>query len=354
MSRTSSNDFFPVILCGGSGTRLWPMSRRLLPKQFLPLVSERSMLQDTAARVRGIDGSLAPILVSNDEHRFLVAEQFRALGIKPALQILEPVGRNTAPAVAVAAFAAREQKPEALLLVLPSDHRIADQRAFHVAVNKALPLAAAGDLVTFGISPSEPATGFGYIEQGAPIDGCSGAFRVTRFVEKPDAEKARAFLADGGYLWNSGMFVFSAARYLEELERFRPDVLAAASAAWRKGTRDLEFLRLDGEAFGECPSVSVDYAVMERTGSAAVVAADMGWSDAGSWSALWEVGEKDAAGNLARGDVHLQDALGSYVRAESRFVSSCGLRIFTGRGEIRARRRYPTHTAPAGTVTRRT
>ena len=318
--------FIPVILCGGAGTRLWPMSRRLLPKQFLPLAGERTMLQDTALRLEGVHGALAPILVSSGEHRFLVAEQFREIGGEGALQILEPVGRNTAPAVAVAALAAREQAPDALLLVLPSDHLIADLPAFHGAVRTALSLASEGSLVTFGITPIEPATGFGYIEQGPPLAGRAGAFRVARFVEKPDPESARAMLAGGGYLWNSGMFVFPAARYLEELGRHRPDVLAAATASWSRGTRDLDFMRLEAEAFGACPSVSVDYAVMERTGNAAVVAADMGWNDVGSWTALWDVSAKDASGNVARGDVHLQDASGCYVRSESRLVSAIGTR----------------------------
>ena len=300
------------------------MSRRLLPKQFLPLVSERSLLQDTVLRVHGIHGANAPILVSNSEHRFLVAEQLREIGVKPDVQILEPVGRNTAPAVAVAALHVQSRQPEASLFVLPSDQLIQDVPAFHAALAAALPLAAGGSLVTFGITPSGPVTGYGYIERGEPISGSKSSFRVSRFVEKPDLETARRYVSSGRFLWNSGMFVLQAKRYLEELRRLRPDILAAAKAAWEAGERDLDFLRLDSKAFEACPSDSIDYAVMERTSASVMVQADIGWSDVGSWAALWETGTKDASKNVAHGDVDLRDAKGCYVRAESRLVSVLG------------------------------
>jgi mannose-1-phosphate guanylyltransferase/mannose-6-phosphate isomerase len=316
--------FYPVILSGGSGSRLWPMSRRLLPKQFLPLVSERSLLQDTVMRLQGVQSAHAPIVVSNSEHRFLVAEQLREIEVKPDVQVLEPVGRNTAPAVAVAALHAQSRQPDACLFVLPSDQLIQDVPTFHAAIATALPLAVGGSLVTFGITPRGPVTGYGYIERGEPILGSNGSFRVSRFVEKPDQETARRYVSSGRFFWNSGMFVFQARRYLEELQRFRPDVATAAKAAWEAGTRDLDFLRLDSAAFKACPADSVDYAVMERTSAAVMVQADIGWSDVGSWAALWETGKKDEKGNVAHGDVDLLDAKGCYVRAESRLVSVLG------------------------------
>ncbi|MGB5080841.1 MAG: mannose-1-phosphate guanylyltransferase/mannose-6-phosphate isomerase [Burkholderiales bacterium] len=318
--------FYPVVLCGGSGSRLWPMSRRLLPKQFLPLVSERTLFQDTLLRLQGIDKLRAPIVVSNDEHRFLVAEQMREIGVKPEVQILEPVGRNTAPAVAVVALHLQGRNPDACLLVLPSDHLIRNVAAFHSAVAAALPLAAEGSLVTFGIAPQGPVTGYGYIERGAPLAGGKEGFGVKRFVEKPDLETARAYVSSGGYFWNSGMFAFRAGRFIEELGRFRPDIVAAARAALDAGKRDLDFLRLDAAAFSACPSDSIDYAVMERTTASAMVRADIGWSDVGSWTALWDVGEKDAEGNVVHGDVDLRDAKACYVRAEHRMVAGLGVR----------------------------
>ncbi|HTQ74987.1 MAG TPA: mannose-1-phosphate guanylyltransferase/mannose-6-phosphate isomerase [Burkholderiales bacterium] len=316
--------FYPLVLSGGSGSRLWPMSRRLLPKQFLPLTSEHSLLQDTLARLRGVEGACAPIIVSNSEHRFLVAEQLREIGVRPDVQILEPVGRNTAPAVAVAALHVQSRNPDGCLLVLPSDQLIQDVPAFHAAIATALPLAAGGSLVTFGIAPRGPVTGYGYIERGEPISGSGGSHRVARFVEKPDLDTARRYVASGRFFWNSGMFVFLAKRYLEELDRFRPDIASAARAAWQAGKSDLDFLRLDAAAFEACPSDSVDYAVMERTSASVMVQADMGWSDVGSWASLWETAKKDESGNAVHGDVDLRDARGCYVRAESRLVSVLG------------------------------
>jgi mannose-1-phosphate guanylyltransferase/mannose-6-phosphate isomerase len=316
----------PVILCGGSGSRLWPMSRRSLPKQFLPLVTERSLLQDTALRLRGVRGASAPVVVANDEHRFLAADQLSAIGVKPRALILEPVGRNTAPAIAAAAMLIAREDPEAALLVLPSDHRIGSVRAFQRAVGRAAALAGRGALVTFGIEPEGPATGYGYIQAGEPIDGVKDAFRIRRFVEKPSARRARALLARGGYLWNSGMFAFGAHRYLEELGRRRPKILAAVERSLAGAARDLDFLRLEKRSFAACPSESVDYAVMEGTGAGAVIRASLGWSDVGSWSALWEIGRKDGAGNVARGDAALHGAQGCYVRADARHVSVLGAR----------------------------
>jgi mannose-1-phosphate guanylyltransferase/mannose-6-phosphate isomerase len=302
------------------------MSRRLLPKQFLPLVSERTLLQDTLLRLRGVDGAFAPIVVSNDEHRFLVAEQMREIGVKSEVQILEPVGRNTAPAVAVVAFYLQSRHPDAYMLVLPSDHLIRKVPAFHAAIATALALAAGGSLVTFGITPRGPVTGYGYIERGDPIPGSDRSFRVRRFVEKPDLETARTYVASDRFFWNSGMFAFQPKRFLEELQRFRPEILAATKAAWEAGKRDLDFLRLDSDAFTACPSDSIDYAVMERTSVSAMVQADFGWSDVGSWTALWEAGEKDAADNVLRGDVDVREASGCYIRAEHRMVAALGVR----------------------------
>ena len=319
-----TTSFYPLVLSGGSGSRLWPMSRRLLPKQFLPLTSDRSLLQETVTRLHGVQGARPPIVVSNGEHRFLVAEQLRETGVKPDVQILEPVGRNTAPAVAVAAMHVQSRDPDACLFVLPSDQLIQDVPAFHAAIATALPLAAGGSLVTFGIPPRGPVTGYGYLERGEPILGSKGSHHVARFVEKPDLETARRYVASGRFFWNSGMFVFLAKRYLEELQRFRPDIAAAAKAAWQASKSDLDFMRLDSAAFEACPSDSVDYAVMERTSASVMVQADMGWSDVGSWEALWETGNKDGSGNVTHGDVDLRDVKGCYVRAESRLVSVLG------------------------------
>ena len=302
------------------------MSRRLLPKQFLPLVTERTLLQDTVLRLRALRECEKPIVISNNEHRFLVAEQLNELGVRPAVQILEPLGRNTAPAVAVAALHIRKDDPDGLLLVLPSDHAIADTAAFRDAVLAAQRAAEKGLLVTFGIRPTHPATGYGYIEQGEPLAGDARTFRIRRFVEKPDAQKASEYLASGRFLWNSGMFVFSVRRFLEELGRLRPDILAAAEKALAGAVRDLDFLRLDAKAFEACPADSIDYAVMEKTSAGAVVSADIGWSDVGSWSALWEIGKKDGLGNVTRGDAQLHDASGCYLWAGSRLVYLLGVK----------------------------
>jgi mannose-1-phosphate guanylyltransferase/mannose-6-phosphate isomerase len=314
---------YPVILCGGAGTRLWPLSRTLLPKQFLALVSDHTLLQDTVLRLRGLEGADAPLIVSHNEHRFLVAEQMREIGVTPLVHLLEPDGRNTAPAVALAALALSEREPGAVMLVLPADHEIGNIERFHAAVRIAAELAQAGKLATFGIKPDAPATGYGYIRRGKKLG--ERAYEVGQFVEKPDRQRAAAYLASGDYYWNSGMFVFGAGRYLQELERHRPDISSACRAAFEGRTRDFEFMRPAEKAFLGCPPDSVDYAVMEKTREACVVEADFPWSDIGSWAALWAAGNQDAAGNVTRGDVYLDDSSGSYVRAESRLVAAVGV-----------------------------
>lgn len=317
---------YPVILSGGSGTRLWPLSRASMPKQFLPLVSEQTMFQETLARLQGLPNVAAPLVVCNNEHRFLAAEQLRAINIKPQALILEPLGRNTAPAVAAAAFSAQADNCEAVLLVLPADHLIQNVTAFHEAIQSALVLAQQNQLVTFGISPNEPATGFGYIERGASLPALTQAYSVARFVEKPDLEKAKAFLASGNFFWNSGMFVFKASTYLAELKCGRPDIYAASERAWQKSHQDLDFYRLDEAEFEKCPSESIDYAVMEKTNHAAMVTVDIGWSDIGSWSSLAETSTQDARGNAFRGDVYAAETDNCYIRAESRFVAAIGVK----------------------------
>ncbi|TFW36012.1 mannose-1-phosphate guanylyltransferase/mannose-6-phosphate isomerase [Massilia horti] len=316
---------YPVILSGGAGTRLWPLSRAVMPKQLLPLVSDKTMLQETALRVSGWPGLMAPLVVCGNEHRFLVAEQLREAGVTPLGILLEPVGRNTAPAVAAAAHYLKALDPEAVMLVLPADHVILDNEAFKAAVERAADLVSRGALATFGIVPQSPETGYGYIRRGALADGASDCYQVERFVEKPDRSTAEAFVADGGYYWNSGMFLFMAAGYLSELAKFNPEIASAAEAAMRTGYRDLDFCRLDEAAFAACPSDSIDYAVMERTRDAVVVPADIGWSDVGSWSALWEVQRRDESGNTQRGDVYLDGVSNSLVRAESRIVAVVGV-----------------------------
>ncbi len=317
-------DVQPVLLSGGSGTRLWPLSREAYPKQFLPLVGEDTMLQATWRRVAALS-SLAPIVVANEDHRFLVAEQLRVIGAPTPRIVLEPVGRNTAPAIAAAALIARLEGGDPLLLVLPSDHVVRDDAAFRDAVRAAAPAAEAGALVTFGIVPQAPETGFGYIQ----ADAGDGVRKVLRFVEKPDAATAQGYLDEGGYYWNSGMFLFRASRFLEELGKYRPDIFAAARAACEHLDSDsllldTNFLRLDRDAFAASPSESIDYAVMENTDAAMVLPVDIGWNDVGSWSALWEVSEQDADGNAHHGDVIAIDSRNSYAYAQ-RLVALVGV-----------------------------
>ncbi|HLF97424.1 MAG TPA: mannose-1-phosphate guanylyltransferase/mannose-6-phosphate isomerase [Methylococcaceae bacterium] len=315
---------YPVILSGGSGTRLWPLSREAYPKQLLPLASDRSLLQETVLRLTGLPAVADPLLVCNHGHRFLVAEQLRELDVSPLAIFLEPVGRNTAPAIAAAAYELLRRDEDAVMLVLPADHLILDVDAFQQAVARAGHAVADGNLVTFGIVPDRPETGYGYICQGQPLAG-EGVYRVERFVEKPDERTASAYLAEGGYYWNSGMFLFQAKTYLTELEAFRPAIAQASREAMQAARADLDFVRLDETAFKSCPSESIDYAVMEHTSKAAVVPVDIGWSDIGSWSALWDTGGKDADGNVLRGDVFAAGVSNSFVRAESRIVAVLGI-----------------------------
>jgi len=315
----------PVVLSGGSGTRLWPMSRAAMPKQLLPLVSERSMLQETLVRLEGWQEIESPIIVCGNDHRFLVAEQLREINVEPECIILEPVGRNTAPAIAVAAQRLREAVGDSLMLVLAADHVILDLDAFHSAVIIAAEAAQVGKLVTFGIQPSGPNTGYGYIEAGAPLHGQEGCREVVRFVEKPNKETAEGYLSEGGYYWNSGMFLFNPEIYLAELNRLRPEIASCVSQALGGSYRDLDFCRLEEQSFRACPSDSIDYAVMERTNLAAVVPTDMGWSDVGSWTALWEVQSQDGSGNALRGDVYVDAVKNSLIRAESRIVAAVGV-----------------------------
>lgn len=315
---------YPVILSGGVGSRLWPISRSLYPKQLLPLVSEFPMMLETALRVRDGAQFAAPIIVSNDEHRFIIAQQMREAGIAPLAHILEPQGRNTAPAAAAAAAFVQGQDPQGILLILPADHHIANTNAFLDAITKGAKLAEDGHLVTFGVLPSGPETGYGYIKRGKAIED-AGAFAVERFVEKPDLAMAKSYLAEGGYDWNAGIFMFRADTILDEMRTHCPEIAARASEAVVKGARDLDFLRLDAEAFGASPSNSIDYAVMEHAANVAVVPADMGWSDIGSWSALWEIGAKDESGNVISGDVLTADTKNSYIRAENGLVATVGV-----------------------------
>lgn len=309
-------------MAGGSGTRLWPMSRSLFPKQFLSLTDERSMLQSTCDRLSGLDIS-PPMIVCGEDHRFTVAEQLRT---DPSCQgsqiILEPSGKNTAPAVALAALTAVSNGQDPILLVLAADHVIEDAAAFRASVLQASKLAEAGALATFGIVPTSPETGYGYIRQGEAIEG---AFRVAEFVEKPELTLAEKYVNDGSYLWNSGMFMFKASRYLDELKQFRPDILEACELAVNNAKRDADFLRPDENAFNRCPSESIDYAVMESTSSALVVPVQCGWSDVGSWSALWDISEKSVDGNAVFGDVITEDTSNCYLRSDSKLIAAIGL-----------------------------
>jgi mannose-1-phosphate guanylyltransferase/mannose-6-phosphate isomerase len=318
----------PVILSGGAGTRLWPLSREHYPKQFLPLVSERTMIQDTALRSVGLPDVGAPIVVCNEAHRFLVAEQLRQIGIEPRSILLEPAGRNTAPAVAIAALAAIASaracgdSGDPLLLVLPADHVLEDLAAFKRAVDTAIPAAREGRFVTFGVVPTHPETGYGYIRRGAG----DGAVRpVAEFVEKPDEARAKTFVESGNYFWNSGMFLLPAQGYLDELGELDPQMIAACRKAFEAAQHDLDFIRLDRAAFEACRSDSIDYALMEKTDRAAVVSLSAGWSDVGSWASLQDVLPSDAAGNVTRGDVMAEDVRNCLLYSTERLVAAVGL-----------------------------
>jgi mannose-1-phosphate guanylyltransferase/mannose-1-phosphate guanylyltransferase/mannose-6-phosphate isomerase len=311
----------PVVLSGGSGTRLWPLSRTLYPKQLLPLAERESMLVATARRASAPDLFAAPLVVCGDEHRFIVAEQLRQAGITPSRIVLEPKGRNTAPAAAVAALLASADNPDATLLILPSDHVVSDTAAFLKAVRSGLAAIACGRLVTFGITPTRPETGYGYIRAGAALAEAPGCLALDRFVEKPDRATAEQWLKQGGYVWNSGMFLFSARQFVAELEQAAPQMLAACRSAVAAARSDLDFLRLP-PSFAECPAAPIDTAVMERTKAGAVAPAEMGWSDVGSWQALWEIGSPDADGNVVVGDAVLHQARNCYVRSDARQITA--------------------------------
>ncbi len=322
----------PVILSGGAGTRLWPLSRASYPKQFLSLIGEQhSLLQHTLLRASNLQGAQAPLLVCNTEHRFLVGEQCHAINQKPAAIYVEPTARNTAPAIALAAFHLTEHlehsNPGAVMLVLPADHVIRDEAAFAQAVARAAQVAEQGWLVTFGITPTSAETGYGYIRAGkcTSRELPDGVQTVAHFAEKPDAETAKRYLAEGGYFWNSGMFLFTARRFLEELASHRPDIYAAVHEAWQGRKNDLDFIRPDGETFSSCPADSIDYAVMQSTTRAAVIPVGLGWSDVGSWDSLLQIADKNADGNAIHGDVLVSDTKNSYLRSESRFVAVIGL-----------------------------
>lgn len=312
----------PVIMAGGSGSRLWPLSRELHPKQFLALEGDNAMLQVTIQRLAGISNS-TPLVICNESHRFLVAEQLRQLDMLERNILLEPIGRNTAPAVALAALYALSQGEDPLLLVLAADHVIRDVKAFHASLQQAIPHADAGALVTFGVVPRSPETGYGYIRRGS--DAGEGAFSVAQFVEKPDLPTAQHYVASGEYYWNSGLFLFRASRYLQELQQHRPDILQACEAAIAKASTDMDFIRVDDDAFRACPDDSIDYAVMENTTAAVVVPMDAGWSDVGAFSSLWEVLTKDENGNVLQGDVLVHDSRNNLVMAENMLVATVGL-----------------------------
>ncbi|AGK56467.1 mannose-1-phosphate guanylyltransferase/mannose-6-phosphate isomerase [Hyphomicrobium denitrificans 1NES1] len=325
----SMNDIYPVILSGGSGTRLWPLSRSMYPKQFIRFFSSQngSFLSAALTRLRQASGFKAPILLCNNDHRFLIREEVERLGIDPLAIVLEPVARNTAPAIAVAALVALEASPKAILAVMPSDHVVKDDTLFADAVKRAADVAATGRLVLFGIKPTEPHTGYGYIKQGRPLAGFDGrAFTVESFAEKPDRATAEAYLAAGDRSWNSGIFVLNARTFLDEIERLHPEILHAARAALAGAKEDLGFLRLDKNGFAAAPNISVDYAVMEKTEAAAVLPLDVGWNDVGSWSSLWDIAPRDDVGNFVKGEAVLEDTSDCFIHSEKAIVSTIGVK----------------------------
>jgi mannose-1-phosphate guanylyltransferase / mannose-6-phosphate isomerase len=316
---------YPIVLSGGSGTRLWPMSRTLYPKQLLTLLGQDSLLQQTVRRVADKGRFGAPLLVANEEHRFIIAEQLREIEVVPRALLLEPVGRNTAPAVCVAALALSEAEPDPLMLVMASDHVIKNLAAFLLAVDRAADAARRGALVCLGVAPDRPETGYGYIHRGPALDGSDNAFAIAEFVEKPNAELAIEYLASGKHFWNSSIFVLPAQLYIDELERLRPGMVASCRRALADGRRDSDFIRLDRDAFSACDSDSIDYAVMEKTRLAVVVPVAMGWSDIGSWDALWEMSAKDNDGNSIEGNVLAEDVHNCYLRSEAGLVAAIGI-----------------------------
>ncbi len=323
----TASTLVPVILCGGTGTRLWPLSRATYPKQYWALAGggEETLLQQTHQRLEGLVGLAPPLLICNEDHRFIVAEQMRQIGVDPAAILLEPVGRNTAPAVAVAALKATARGDDPLLLVLAADHVIRDASRFRDAVEAGMAAAEAGQLVTFGIVPTAPETGYGYIEAAQALAGAGAPVPIARFVEKPDRATAEQFLATGRFTWNSGMFLFKASAILAELERLAPEVVSACRSALEHDAADLDFLRLERGAFAGCPNVAIDVAVMERTDRGAVLPLEAGWSDVGSWSALWETADQDSDGNVLRGRVISEGSRNCYLRSEHRLVVGLGV-----------------------------
>lgn len=323
----------PVILAGGSGTRLWPLSRKLYPKQFMQLVDDHTLLQNTLLRLGALAEIQPPIILCNEAHRFIVAEQLRQIDITPAAIVLEPVGRNTAPALAVAALMAEARQKESTLLALPADHHIENTEGLLATVRKGAVYADRGHLVTFGIEPDAAETGYGYIRKGKALEtdetatkgSNAGAWAIDRFVEKPDCDTALKYVESGEYCWNSGMFMFKAGKVLEELASFAPDIVSGCRQAVEKGRTDLDFFRLDKQAFSRCPSDSIDYAVMEKTQAGVMIALCSPWNDLGSWEALWQAGEKDADQNVIHGDVCLQNVERSFIHASSRLVTAVGL-----------------------------
>lgn len=323
-----SKRIYPIILSGGSGTRLWPVSRAAFPKQFTHILDSdgRSLLGTTLARLPAAAGFEPPTILCNADHRFLIKEELDLAGMVARAIVLEPVARNTAPAIAVAAVSLSRDDPEAIMVVMPADHAIADEASFASAVRDAATLAVTGRIVLFAIKPTEPNTGYGYIRRGEPLKGLTfAAYDVDGFAEKPKQEVARQYLADGRYAWNSGIFVFKASVFVDELRALEPGLLAAAEGALDAATTDLGFLRLDPAAFAQANSISVDYAVMERTTRAAVLPLDIGWSDVGSWSAVWQLSPQDAAGNSGSGDRILADTRDTYVHAERSLVATLGV-----------------------------
>jgi len=319
----------PVILAGGSGTRLWPLSRALYPKQLINLVDRHTMLQNTVRRLDGLVDAASPVVICNDEYRFMVAEQLRQIGIVAEAVILEPVGRNTAPALAVAALWALNKGSDPVLLILPADHHIQYADKFQRTLEAGYEHARAGRLITFGIVPQAPETGYGYIKMGSPLPSAGGdesAVAIEAFVEKPDLETAGRYVASKAYCWNSGMFMFKASQVLEELETFAPEIVAACRRAIEDGRSDLDFFRLNKAAFTACPGDSIDYAVMEKTKNGAMIPMEAGWNDLGSWEALWQVGGKDDLDNVVKGDVVLHDVRDSYLHAENRLIAAVGLK----------------------------